>query len=66
MVLGRDGYKCVECGAIDKLETDHIIPHSRRPDLKYEVSNGRTLCKDCHKETDTYGGGAVKWQESAQ
>ena len=24
--------------------------------LRYELSNGRVLCIDCHRQTDTYGG----------
>jgi hypothetical protein len=26
----------------------HVAPRSRRPDLKYDVSNGRFLCFECH------------------
>jgi 5-methylcytosine-specific restriction endonuclease McrA len=29
-------------------------------DLLWDVSNGRTLCKTCHLQTDTYGTGANK------
>lgn len=54
-VLNRDSYKCVFCGATEQLEADHVKPKSVFPDLKYEVSNGRTLCKRCHCQTDTYG-----------
>jgi len=55
-VMERDGYKCVLCGKHDKhLESDHIKPVSERPDLIYEINNGRTLCRTCHLNTDTYG-----------
>ena len=54
-VFQRDGFKCRHCGATKKLQADHIIPRSARPDLAYEVSNGRTLCKPCHKRTPTFG-----------
>lgn len=55
-VLVRDGYCCVFCGSKEDLEADHIKPKFLYPDLKYEVSNGRTLCNPCHKNTPTYGG----------
>lgn len=57
-VYVRDGYKCVECGQKGtgkNLQADHIKPYSTHPSLRLELANGRTLCIDCHKETDTYG-----------
>lgn len=59
-VLERDCYKCVLCGSGESLQADHIKPHSKFPELRREVSNGRTLCKDCHKKTDSYGGKQLK------
>lgn len=34
----------------------------------WDIKNGRTLCKDCHKLTDTYGGRAnnIKWPDLQQ
>jgi hypothetical protein len=56
-VFMRDNYTCVECGDSTggNLQADHIKPWSRHPELRADVSNGRTLCIDCHKQTDTYG-----------
>lgn len=54
-VLNKDNYRCVLCGANEKLHCDHIMPQFTHPQLKYEVSNGRVLCFDCHKKTNTYG-----------
>lgn len=55
-VLIRDNYKCVNCGAVDvKLHVDHIKPFALFHELRLEVSNGRSLCIPCHRETDTYG-----------
>lgn len=59
-VFERDDYVCVECG--DKsskghqviLNADHIKQFAYYPELRFELSNGRTLCLDCHKLTDTY------------
>jgi hypothetical protein len=50
-VFERDDYTCQGC---DKrggwLEADHIKPFSLHPELRFVLSNGRTLCKPCHKE----------------
>lgn len=56
-VFERDGYKCVQCG-YDKgriLQADHIKSWKDYPELRFVVSNGRTLCKNCHIKTSNYG-----------
>ena len=55
LVLERDHGKCVECGSTERIETDHIESWAMRPDLRYDVDNGRALCRACHKATKTYG-----------
>lgn len=52
-VLERDGYKCVHCGATEKLETDHIKSFALYPALRADINNGRTLCRPCHIKTFT-------------
>lgn len=65
-VFERDGYTCVICGAKSVkgesvyLEADHIRPFAHYPELRFDLSNGRTLCKDCHSKTDTYKAKAKK------
>lgn len=54
-VLKRDCYTCQMCGSVKQLEADHIFPWSTHPELRFDVSNGRTLCNTCHKSTPTYG-----------
>lgn len=68
--IKRDKYTCLDCGQVGgKLEVDHIFPFSLLL-LKYkitdsetamkctdlwELSNAKTLCKECHRNTKTYG-----------
>ncbi len=49
-VKERDNYTCVICNKKGgELHSDHIQPFSLYPDLRFEISNGRTLCKPCHQ-----------------
>lgn len=49
-IYSRDDYTCQMCGAIDKcLNANHIKRFADFPDLRFEVTNGITLCEDCHK-----------------
>lgn len=48
-VKQRDNYTCQLCGDVGReLNADHIKPFALFPKLRFEVSNGRTLCKPCH------------------
>ncbi len=56
-VYARDNWTCQECKKRGgKLAADHVKPWRDFPELRYDVSNGRTLCEECHKKTPTYGG----------
>lgn len=55
LVKIKDGNKCVICGSTKKLHCDHIKPQKRFPELKFDINNGRVLCFECHKKTETYG-----------
>ena len=56
-VFERDNFTCIWC---DKkggtLHADHIKPFALFPELRFAIDNGRTLCKDCHLKTSTFGG----------
>jgi len=52
-VLERDAYVCQHCGRQCKkrergLAAHHIKPYAEYPELRYDVSNGMTLCRQCH------------------
>jgi hypothetical protein len=47
-VLKRDRYHCRICHATRRLEAHHILPFGTNPEIRWEVSNGLTLCHDCH------------------
>ena len=40
---------CVECGSTENLTAHHIKPKSQYPELAFELSNGKTLCRFCHR-----------------
>lgn len=57
-VLERDHYTCQRCDASSgaRLNAHHIEPHYRARDSRWDVSNGMTLCVDCHRQYHrTYG-----------
>lgn len=78
-VFSRDKFTCIKCGDNKggNLEADHIEPLSyliNKYKIKtlqgaincqelWNIKNGRTLCKSCHKKTKTYGEGAKKYKK---
>jgi 5-methylcytosine-specific restriction endonuclease McrA len=56
-VFKRDHYRCIMCGRKRgqkpkcKFDPHHIIRKALRPDIMYEVDNGVTLCRRCHRQT---------------
>lgn len=48
LILQRDNNVCQCCGAIDNLNVHHIYNFASNIQLRSNISNGITMCKDCH------------------
>lgn len=60
-VFIRDNYTCQICfirGGI--LNMDHIKEWCNYPELRFEITNCRTLCINCHKKTSNFGAKAKR------
>lgn len=53
-IFKRDDDTCQKCGRSElvgrKRHAHHLKPWKEFPELRYELSNGQTLCRDCHME----------------
>ena len=56
-VISRDNATCQKCGAQNvELHAHHIRSFADHPELRWDVSNGQTLCFRCHwEEHSTHG-----------
>lgn len=67
-VYARDDYTCQICSARNGrgkkivLNADHIKSFVNYPELRLDINNGRTLCVECHRKTDNYGG-RLSWSQ---
>lgn len=53
----RDNFTCQMCGLRGVyLESHHIKDWANYPELRFNLENGITLCRECHKKTDNYAG----------
>ena len=55
-VLERARYTCQDCGGSKELDAHHIQSLLDYPEGIFEIDNGLTLCKDCHKRHTSWRG----------
>lgn len=48
-IYARDNYKCQICSSKD-LEAHHLNGYTEFKDQRFNIENGITLCKSCHKD----------------
>jgi len=60
LCMERDNYECQECGDGGYLTVHRIKSFAHYPELRFDLSNGVTLCEECHSKTDNYKGRAIK------
>lgn len=55
-VFARDNWTCQECKKRGiEIHPHHIKEFCNYPELRFDVSNGITLCLSCHKKTKSWG-----------
>lgn len=56
--------KCGEDGNKSLLDADHIIPFAWDQNKRFDVNNGRVLCRKCHMKEPTWGMKSIKrWED---
>jgi|GEM_PF-2269821 len=48
-VLARDNFTCQLTQSKEGLQVHHVVPWSQNEKLRYNVSNGITLCRSAHE-----------------
>ena len=58
-VYERDNFTCQGCGTKQSLCAHHIVRWKDSKELRFEISNGLTVCRECHFQIhfndDDYG-----------
>lgn len=50
LVMERDNFRCVECDKGSDLQAHHIKEWADYPELRFDLNNGKTLCRKCHSQ----------------
>lgn len=71
-VFKRDNYTCQHCGIRSEagikveLHPHHIKPYALFPESRFDISNGLTLCKECHYKEHKEGEVFKKYGDKKQ
>jgi hypothetical protein len=69
-VFERDLFKCQSCGTDKNLCAHHIVEWDDSKELRYELSNGLTVCRGCHLkihwQDECHGMGMKKHSDEAK
>lgn len=63
-VFKRDNYVCQICRKSKdnepniKMTVDHILPFALFPKTRFDLNNGRVVCRQCHYKLPTHGSGS--------
>ena len=50
LIFERDNYVCQICNKGGTLNAHHLEGYNNNPELRVELTNGITLCEECHKD----------------
>lgn len=51
LIKKRDNYTCQKCQTKQKpLHAHHILRWANEPSARFDLNNGKTLCKKCHRQ----------------
>jgi len=57
-VYEKDNFKCTNCNKTGvQLHAHHLKSFAKNKELRYDINNGVTLCRECHIKIHTKTGG---------
>ena len=66
-VYAQDNWTCQKCGKkLKNLIAHHKKSFKEYPNLRFNVSNGQTLCRSCHKKVHEEIGKQTRWKKQKQ
>lgn len=65
-VYKRDKFTCQQCGSKEHIQAHHIQSWKDNPRLRFDISNGVTLCTECHAKEHPKLANLIKGQPNAK
>jgi len=62
-VYSRDNWTCQKCGKKKDIVAHHKKSFKDYPKIRFNVSNGQTLCRSCHKKVHEEIGKKTRWKK---